>query len=67
MKVETMLWMLILVSLALAIVSRKYRKYGLFYRRIFRRDDRGGHRTRTKELNIDSSLVKRTCSAFETR
>jgi hypothetical protein len=29
MKIEAMLWMLILVSLALAIVSRKYRKYGL--------------------------------------
>lgn len=29
MKVEAMLWVLILLSLALAIVSRKYRKYGL--------------------------------------
>jgi hypothetical protein len=29
MKIEAMLWVLILVSLALAIVSRKYRKYGL--------------------------------------
>ena len=29
MKIEAMLWMLILVSLALAIVSREYRKYGL--------------------------------------
>jgi hypothetical protein len=29
MKLEAMLWMLILASLALAIVSRKYRKYGL--------------------------------------
>jgi hypothetical protein len=29
MKLEAMLWMLILVSLALAIVSRKYRQYGL--------------------------------------
>ena len=29
MKVEAMLWVLILVSLALAIASRKYRKYGL--------------------------------------
>ncbi len=29
MKIEAMLWVLILVSLALAIVSPKYRKYGL--------------------------------------
>jgi hypothetical protein len=29
MKVEAMLWVLVLASLALAIVSRKYRKYGL--------------------------------------
>src|SRR3981081_1924080 len=29
MKVEAMLWVLILVALALAIVSRRYRKYGL--------------------------------------
>jgi hypothetical protein len=29
MKVEAMLWVLVLVSLALAIVSPKYRKYGL--------------------------------------
>lgn len=29
MKIEAMLWVLVLVSLALAIVSRKYRKYGL--------------------------------------
>src|ERR1700733_13553623 len=29
MKAEAVLWMLILASLALAIVSRKYRKYGL--------------------------------------
>jgi hypothetical protein len=29
MKVEAILWMLILVSLALAIMSRRYRKYGL--------------------------------------
>jgi hypothetical protein len=29
MKAEAILWMLILASLALAIVSRKYRKYGL--------------------------------------
>jgi hypothetical protein len=29
MKVEAMLWVLFLVSLATAIVSRKYRKYGL--------------------------------------
>ena len=29
MKVEAMLWMVVLVSLALAIVSPKYRKYGL--------------------------------------
>ena len=29
MKVEAMLWVLILVSLAIAIVSRTYRKYGL--------------------------------------
>jgi hypothetical protein len=29
MKVEAMLWILILVSIAFAIASRKYRKYGL--------------------------------------
>ena len=29
MKAEAILWMVILVSLALAVVSRKYRKYGL--------------------------------------
>jgi hypothetical protein len=29
MKVEAMLWVVILVALALAIVSRQYRKYGL--------------------------------------
>ncbi len=29
MKVEALLWILILASLALAIVSRKYRRYGL--------------------------------------
>ncbi len=29
MKIEAMLWVLVLVSLALAIVSRSYRKYGL--------------------------------------
>src|SRR3974390_324095 len=29
MKVEAMLWVLVLASLALAIVSRRYRKYGL--------------------------------------
>jgi hypothetical protein len=29
MKIEAMLWVLVLVSLALAIVSPKYRKYGL--------------------------------------
>ena len=29
MKAEAIIWILILVSLALAIVSRKYRKYGL--------------------------------------
>ena len=29
MKAEAILWMLILVSIALAVVSRKYRKYGL--------------------------------------
>src|SRR5277367_2490670 len=30
MKLEAMLWILVLVSLALAIVSRRYRKYGAF-------------------------------------
>jgi hypothetical protein len=30
MKLEAILWMLVLVSLALAIVSRRYRKYGAF-------------------------------------
>lgn len=29
MKIEALLWVLILISLALAIVSRQYRKYGL--------------------------------------
>src|SRR6185312_3615758 len=29
MKLEVMLWMVTLVSLAIAILSRKYRKYGL--------------------------------------
>lgn len=29
MKAEAILWMLVLASLALAVVSRKYRKYGL--------------------------------------